>query len=286
MSEDSDDPVLYPPDTRPDDPEDKTAQYHQAALRDGLTDYDNLESFYDSDSPPIHRFRIVNLAFSPTPPVVTTEVDGKNLAVHLREYLLGSLKNTAEVNLLELYEAADWESVRTQLTAEYDFPETEYAMYYFFIRNLPGLFVRMYNILLFMTVISEMRRMQDEREKRQSEANIKEQIGTHIAQLEKEIYRILDATSRGRPPGSTKSEEQKAQDAADFERQIEEAIRFLIDVGGAFPTKTAVAKALGIGGLSPRTGTDSSLTSFNNKLKRLGIEYDKIVSRVKGLNKK
>ncbi|HEV3471320.1 MAG TPA: hypothetical protein VG148_18490 [Pyrinomonadaceae bacterium] len=89
---------------------------------------------------------------------------------------------------------------------------------------------------------------------------------------------------RGRPPGSTKPAEQKAREAAEFEQEIEKVIRRLISPDGAMPTKTAVAKALGIGGLNPRTGTDSSLTAFRNKLDRLNVDYDAIVERVR-LNK-
>jgi len=86
-------------------------------------------------------------------------------------------------------------------------------------------------------------------------------------------------TSVGRPLGSTKSEEQRAADAAQFEQQIEDAIRSIINSGQTL-TKTAVAKLL-CGGLNLKTGTDSSLSVFGNKLKRLKIDYPAIVERVR-----
>lgn len=98
------------------------------------------------------------------------------------------------------------------------------------------------------------------------------------------LPRLNIPTGVGRPKGSTKPEDVKAQEAEDFDKQIEEAIRSLISSRGEMPTKTAVAKALGIGGLNPATGIDSSLQSFNGKLKRLGVDYDAIVERVR-LNK-
>lgn len=85
---------------------------------------------------------------------------------------------------------------------------------------------------------------------------------------------------RGRPKGSTKPEDVKAQEAAEYEKKVEAAIRKLISPIGKLPSKRAVAKELGIGGLSVG-GTDSSLTNFSRKLKGLKINYAEIVERVK-----
>jgi hypothetical protein len=86
-------------------------------------------------------------------------------------------------------------------------------------------------------------------------------------------------TSKGRPLGATKSEEKRQADAAQFTRQIEDAIRSVIHSGQPL-TKTAVAKLL-CGGVNPKTGTDSSLSVFGNKLRRLKIDYPAIVERVR-----
>jgi hypothetical protein len=87
-------------------------------------------------------------------------------------------------------------------------------------------------------------------------------------------------TGVGRPKGSTKPEDIKAQEAAEYEKKVEAAIRKLISPQGKMPTKKAVAKELGIGGLS-LGGTDSSLTNFSRKLRGLKIDYDAIVEKVK-----
>jgi len=87
-------------------------------------------------------------------------------------------------------------------------------------------------------------------------------------------------TGVGRPKGSTKPEDVKAQEAAELEKKIEETIRKLLSAKGKMPTKTAVAKELGFGGLSAG-GTDSSLTVFSKKLKGLKIDYRAIEDRVK-----
>jgi hypothetical protein len=95
-----------------------------------------------------------------------------------------------------------------------------------------------------------------------------------------DLLRKADRNLRGRPKGSTKPEEKKAQEAAEYEKKVEAAIRKLITAKGKMPTKKAVAKELGIGGLSAG-GTDSTLTNFGRKLRGLKIDYDAIVERIK-----
>lgn len=84
----------------------------------------------------------------------------------------------------------------------------------------------------------------------------------------------------GRPPGSKKPLEAKQREKAEFEKRIEETIRDLYKKDGKMPTKTAVAEALGMGGVNPRRGGDTRLNSFNNKLGRLKIDYEAIVQRL------
>jgi hypothetical protein len=78
----------------------------------------------------------------------------------------------------------------------------------------------------------------------------------------------MPSSRAGRPLGSKKPDEKKAQDAAEFEQKIEEAIRALRSTTGTMPRKTAVAKYVRIGGMSP-AGSNTSLGTFNAKLKRL-----------------
>jgi hypothetical protein len=87
-------------------------------------------------------------------------------------------------------------------------------------------------------------------------------------------------TSVGRPLGTTKPENVKAKEAAEFEKKVEETIQNLLKSRGKMPTKTAVAKALNIGSLT-KEGNNTSLTVFGRKIKRLKIDYDAIVERVK-----
>lgn len=88
---------------------------------------------------------------------------------------------------------------------------------------------------------------------------------------------LVVPTKEGRPLGSKKPEEVKQREKAEFEGKIEETIRSLFKKEGRVPTKTAVAEALGMGGVNPRGGGDSRLNSFNNKLGRLKIDYDALV---------
>jgi len=83
-------------------------------------------------------------------------------------------------------------------------------------------------------------------------------------------------TSVGRPVGTTKPEEKKHQEAAQFAANVEATIRTLYVASGKMPTKTAVAEALNIG--SP----EYRLTSFINKLTRRRIDYQAICDRIQG----
>jgi hypothetical protein len=91
-------------------------------------------------------------------------------------------------------------------------------------------------------------------------------------------------TGVGRPPGSTKPEEQKRADAEEFAREIENAAQALYETTGRIPTKTEIARFLKPG-VNPRTGTDSRLSVFSKKVKNLNINYDAIVKRVATLPK-
>lgn len=84
----------------------------------------------------------------------------------------------------------------------------------------------------------------------------------------------------GRPRGTKKKRSEIKRDKAAFIKKIEEAYKALLSRDGKLPTKTKVAKELRIGGLNPKTGIDSSLNAFNNKLKRLGIDYAATVKRL------
>lgn len=88
----------------------------------------------------------------------------------------------------------------------------------------------------------------------------------------------------GRPPGSTKPEEKKKQEAVEFDTKVEQTIRKLLQNTGNLPNKTAVAKEIGVGGWNRESGTDNRLVAFSAKLKRLGLNFDSILERVR-LNK-
>jgi hypothetical protein len=89
-------------------------------------------------------------------------------------------------------------------------------------------------------------------------------------------------TSAGRPVGSTKPEEKKREEAMRFRVEIEAAIKKLFIAHGKMPTKTAVAQLLQSGGVNPKTGTDSRLSVFTTKLKRMKLDYDEIAKQAQG----
>jgi hypothetical protein len=82
---------------------------------------------------------------------------------------------------------------------------------------------------------------------------------------------------RGAPP---KPSETRELEREEFTAKIEAAYRTLRIATGKKPTKKSIAAQLGIGGVDPRKGTDTRSNAFNNKLKRLGINYDAIAARM------
>jgi hypothetical protein len=90
-------------------------------------------------------------------------------------------------------------------------------------------------------------------------------------------------TSPGRPLGSTKPEETKAREKAEFESKLEQTVKALYHALGREPFKYEVADALGIGGHTAK-GTDSRTNALSNKLRAQKINYAAIVQRVKDLH--
>jgi hypothetical protein len=117
-----------------------------------------------------------------------------------------------------------------------------------------------------------------------------DQIVKRVAKRKRELLvgllgalpRIITKGRVGRPLGSTKPENVKEKEKEELVSQIEHALRRLVSASQSVPTKTAVARELGIGGLNPNTGNDSSLQAFNSKLNRYEIDYNQIVLRVLG----
>jgi hypothetical protein len=84
-----------------------------------------------------------------------------------------------------------------------------------------------------------------------------------------------------RGPGApAKSPEVREREAKIYTAKVEDAYRKLRLETGSVPTKTRVAKELGEGGVNPRTGSDTSLSAFGNKLRRLKVDYDAIAKKV------
>jgi hypothetical protein len=115
--------------------------------------------------------------------------------------------------------------------------------------------------------------------------NVSDEKREYLAALFSNIPALrVPAGGPGRPLGSGKSVGDKLHEKREFEKKIESAVRKLFNASGRIPTKTKVAQELNIGGPSPRTGNDTSLNTFNNKLGRLGVDYDAILKKI-GLNK-
>lgn len=114
---------------------------------------------------------------------------------------------------------------------------------------------------------------------------IEERVTETVKNKRKRLTRLINSvprlhiqTSAGRPQGSTKSEKVKSKERAEFVGKIESAIETL-NLKRQRITKTAIAKVVGCGGLNHRTGSDTALRAFNNKIRRLGIDYNAILAK-------
>jgi hypothetical protein len=88
---------------------------------------------------------------------------------------------------------------------------------------------------------------------------------------------ILAERGRGAP---SKTDAERERESKAYAERVEAVYRKLRLEAGTKPTKTKVAKELGEGGINPQTGSDTSLSAFGNKLRRLQVDYDAIVKKV------
>lgn len=88
---------------------------------------------------------------------------------------------------------------------------------------------------------------------------------------------ILSERGRGAP---TKSPFARQKEREKFLARIEGAYRRLREKSSKRPTKTSVARELGIGGIDPKTGGQSSLQVFRAKLKRNEIDYATLAATI------
>nr|MBA3766290.1 hypothetical protein [Acidobacteriota bacterium] len=145
-------------------------------------------------------------------------------------------------------------------------------------RIFPHLQEKVFNIALFASTMAASRpAIEDAGEREEVTRDLLEAM---MKDLETFIKVRLATRSKGRPKGTTKPEATKARERTALAKKIKETIQALYSSKGKMPTKTAVAKALGIGGINPNTGSDSSLTAFNNKLKSLELSYDVVKKEI------
>lgn len=93
----------------------------------------------------------------------------------------------------------------------------------------------------------------------------------------KQLPFVIAQRRRGAP---RKSHSQRESQRREYAAKVERTYRDLFVKVGKKPTKTLVARTLGEGGINPKTGIDSSLPAFRNKLDRLEIDYDALVTKV------
>lgn len=198
MSDPSADPVLHAPDiSQPQS--DALNDEIQALYKELAKYYDNPDSFFDPNVPFVHTMRVVRAEMPDRPDVLRIETEGRQLLLHLREQFLSMMKHTAEGQLIEDYQVSDWNEAREAIIADNEYLEMERQMYWIFARNMPNLLIKLYNILLLMSVISAVKKSLDEPARRESEPIVKKEITTAVRGLRNEIARMLETRSPGRP---------------------------------------------------------------------------------------
>ena len=98
--------------------------------------------------------------------------------------------------------------------------------------------------------------------------------------LRKAIRGLPNVIAERGPGAPVKSSAEREREGRAYAARVEDAYRKVRLETGSKPTKTKVAKELGEGGVNPRKGSDTSLSAFGNKLRRLNVDYDAIVRKV------
>jgi hypothetical protein len=100
-----------------------------------LNQYDNPEAFYNANASQLYSFRVNSTARDDLPEILQVELNGANVFQVTREMILGAIKKGSQ-QVLESGEL-NWGEERARLIADTDYLQAEREAYWFFVRNLP-----------------------------------------------------------------------------------------------------------------------------------------------------
>jgi hypothetical protein len=161
---------------------------------DDLNQYSNPEVFKDASLPQIYKLQIINQSLPDIPAILDIEVNGEALPTILLEYVALMVKNNKD------NAAKDLSEVRAELLADEEYLEAEQEMRRFFVRHLPKLIVRIYDISLLMAIFASAKQSASQSSMRNEfEQMIKQMLNAHTQILKREIKRMVGIRSRGRP---------------------------------------------------------------------------------------
>lgn len=172
------------------------------AFLDDLKAYDNPEVFQDASLPQYYKLRIVNKTLSGLPTIFDIEVNGEVLPYALREAFFSLLKldPDAERRMREDYGDKDLSETRSRMDTDEEYLEAEDGMRRFFVRNFPKLMLRLYEIIMMMSVLSSLRQILDQPDEISArEKTSRTVLKGMLRALEKDIKQMLEARSSGRP---------------------------------------------------------------------------------------
>jgi hypothetical protein len=165
--------------------------------------YDNPEVFYDPNLPQIYKFRIVNTLLPGTPDVFRLEVNGEILHDLFLETVIGLMRQdpAAENRIRELHGDKDLDEYRARLLEDKEYLDAEQEMYRLFVRSLPNLMMRFYEIIVLTSIFGAGLRTGNEQpaERNETEKMLRTTLNQLLRTLEKDIKRILATRRKGRP---------------------------------------------------------------------------------------
>jgi hypothetical protein len=263
-------------------PDDKLSPEDQAFIEDlRKARYDNPELYKDPPGlPQVYKIRINSSLLSGSPAIIRIEIDGDVLRNALTEADFNLLSRSPEA--VEGYE--NFAEFRRDAERVSEFSELQKTQWQFVLRHFPPLFLSFYDITVLSSFVATWLSLWRESpgdDLNEFETLARSALEKQIASFLKHIKLIVDTRAKGRPLGTGTPSEARTQEAEEFEKLVEEAIRRVAAVKGFKRIKTAVAKELHIGGLNVKTGVDSALSVFIKKLNRLEIDYDAIVERIR-----
>jgi hypothetical protein len=262
MPDQSDDPVLYPPDAHSPD--------ELAFLQEIRKAYDNWE-IYGTDQAQVYKLRVWTYLLPGNPTMIRAELDGDILREILIKVVFKALADNPNLSeVLDKVGVMNLAEFRAKLEAEMDVPQFRDAQWKFFLRYFPPFLVGTYDIVVLCaflaTMLSTVRAAPD-KDLDRIETLAREVLEAQVKELERGVKALVKTRSSGRP------------------KVIEEAfppiVGRVINIGRAIMGDATGEDAVpGLKQIAMAIDPDLTEDALGKRLKRVGYSWTNIKSHL------